>query len=74
VYAARGLSNHRIAQELHLAEATVKRHLANVYEKMGVGSRGEAVSMALMEQWIGLTEITYAAPSADGFERAGTPD
>jgi DNA-binding NarL/FixJ family response regulator len=74
VYAARGLSNHQIAQELHLAEATVKRHLANVYEKMGVGSRGEAVSMALMEQWIGLTEITYAAPSADGFERAGTPD
>jgi DNA-binding NarL/FixJ family response regulator len=62
VLAARGLSNHQIAQELHISEATVKRHLANVYEKIGVRSRSEAVRMALMEQWIGLAEIT----SADG--------
>ena len=60
VLAARGLSNHRIAQELHLSEATVKRHLANVYQKIGVRSRSEAVRMALMEQWIGLAEITAA--------------
>ena len=38
--AARGLSNGRISGALHISEATVKRHLANVYEKMGVGSRG----------------------------------
>jgi DNA-binding NarL/FixJ family response regulator len=30
VLAARGLSNRQIARELHLSEATVKRHLANV--------------------------------------------
>jgi DNA-binding NarL/FixJ family response regulator len=60
VLIARGLSNHRIAQELHLSEATVKRHLANVYQKIGVRSRSEAVRMALMEQWIGLSEITAA--------------
>src|SRR5215213_5040237 len=30
VLAARGLSNHQIATELNLSEATVKRHLANV--------------------------------------------
>ena len=29
--AARGLSNGRIASSLHISEATVKRHLANVY-------------------------------------------
>jgi DNA-binding NarL/FixJ family response regulator len=40
--AARGLSNHQIASSLHLAEGTVKRHLANVYPKMGVSSRSEA--------------------------------
>jgi DNA-binding NarL/FixJ family response regulator len=62
VLTARGLSNYQIAQELHLAEATVKRHLANIYQKIGVGSRSGAVRMALMEQWIGLAEIT----SADG--------
>ncbi len=61
VLAARGLSNHQIAQELHISEATVKRHLANVYHKIGVGSRSEAVRMALMEQWIGLSEITSSA-------------
>jgi DNA-binding NarL/FixJ family response regulator len=33
---AKGLSNARIASSLYVAEATVKRHLANVYEKMGV--------------------------------------
>jgi hypothetical protein len=43
-----GLSNGRIARSLHVAEATVKRHLANVYEKMGVGSRGEAAREALL--------------------------
>jgi len=54
VLAARGLSNDRIAEHLHLAPATVKRHLANIYLKIGVGSRSEAVRTALMEQWIGL--------------------
>src|SRR5215217_2650151 len=72
VLAARGLSNDRIAEHLHLAPATVKRHLANIYLKIGVGSRSEAVRMALMEQWIGLTEITQAAPSLrDGYDPDG---
>ena len=60
VLAARGLPNCRIAAELYLSEATVKRHLANVYQKIGVHSRSEAVRMALMEQWIGLHEVTSA--------------
>jgi DNA-binding NarL/FixJ family response regulator len=71
VLAARGLSNQRIAEYLHLATATVKLHLANIYLKIGVGSRSEAVRMALMEQWIGLSEITQEAPSRDGFSLDG---
>lgn len=67
VLAARGLSNRLIAGELNLSEATVKRHLANVYQRIGVGSRSEAVRMALMEQWIGIGEIT----SADGAGSSG---
>ena len=56
--AARGLPNGRIASSLHVSEATVKRHLANVYEKMGVHSRGEAAREALLKDWITIEEIT----------------
>jgi DNA-binding NarL/FixJ family response regulator len=67
VLAARGLANYRIACELVLAPSTVKRHLANIYQKIGVRSRSEAVRRALQEQWIGLGEITEAADT-DGSE------
>src|SRR5215217_7199518 len=60
--AARGLSNHQIATSLNLSEATVKRHLANIYPKMGVGSRGEAARKALREEWITIEEITEPDP------------
>jgi DNA-binding NarL/FixJ family response regulator len=56
--AARGLSNRQIASRFHLAEGTVKRHLANTYHKMEVGSRGEAVRKALNEEWITIAQIT----------------
>jgi DNA-binding NarL/FixJ family response regulator len=55
---AQGLSNREIANALHLSEATVKRHLANAYPKMGVSSRGEAVRQALFEKWITIQDIT----------------
>jgi DNA-binding NarL/FixJ family response regulator len=41
-----GLSNKQIAKELFLAEQTVKFHLTNIYRKLGVGSRTEAVRYA----------------------------
>jgi DNA-binding NarL/FixJ family response regulator len=74
VHVARGLSNYQIATEMHIAESTVKRHLANIYEKVGVGSRSEATRVALQEQWIGISEITQAdldGSSQDG--SSGTP-
>jgi DNA-binding NarL/FixJ family response regulator len=55
---ARGLPNEHIASSLNLSEATVKRHLANVYPKMGVHSRGEASKEALSREWITIEEIT----------------
>ncbi|MHA6629318.1 LuxR C-terminal-related transcriptional regulator [Pseudonocardia sichuanensis] len=41
-----GLRNRQIAQLLHISEHTVKFHVANILEKLGVGSRGEAVAAA----------------------------
>jgi DNA-binding NarL/FixJ family response regulator len=60
--AARGLSNQQIASSLYLAEATIKRHLANVYQKMGVSSRGEASMEALLRDWITIEEVTQSDP------------
>jgi DNA-binding NarL/FixJ family response regulator len=56
--AARGLSNREIGENLHIAEATVRRHLANAYSKMGVSSRGEATRKALQEEWITVSDVT----------------
>jgi DNA-binding NarL/FixJ family response regulator len=55
--AARGLSNRQIAHHLRLSEATVKRHLANLYPKMSVSSRSEATRKALEQGWISLREV-----------------
>ena len=60
--AARGLSNQQIAASVRLAEATVKRHLANVYKKMGVSSRTEASREALLREWITIEEVTQSDP------------
>jgi len=65
VLAARGLPNRQIAGELFISEGTVKRHLANVYQKVGVRSRSEAVRKALLEQWIGLHEIASVAEDGE---------
>jgi DNA-binding NarL/FixJ family response regulator len=43
---ARGLSNKEIAQELWLTQQTVKFHLTNIYRRLGVANRTEAVRHA----------------------------
>ena len=56
--AARGLTNREIGHTLHIAEATVRRHLANTYSKMEVGSRAEATRKALRQEWITVSDLT----------------
>ena len=45
-YLAAGYSNQDIAQELVLAVSTVKKHISNIYGKLEVGSRTQAVARA----------------------------
>jgi DNA-binding NarL/FixJ family response regulator len=44
---AAGRTNARIALELHVTPATVKTHLLHVFEKLGVGDRTRAVTLAM---------------------------
>jgi len=54
---ARGAGNREVADSLHLSESTVKRHLSNIYDKLGVNTRGEAVSRAVSDGWISSWDI-----------------
>ncbi|HEX7736341.1 MAG TPA: response regulator transcription factor [Ktedonobacteraceae bacterium] len=56
--AARGLPNKEIARRLNLSIRTVHSHLANTFMKMHVGSRTEAVLLALRQGMISLQD-TY---------------
>lgn len=60
--AARGLSNRQIADSLSLSEATISRHLANIYAKIGVSSRAEASKVALAKGWISVPDIISDTP------------
>lgn len=44
---ARGLRNKEIASRLYVSERTVNFHLANIYQKLNVSGRTEALSRAL---------------------------
>ena len=46
LWVARGKSNREIAAILYLAPGTVRKHLDNVYEKLGVSNRAGAVGRA----------------------------
>lgn len=55
--AARGMSNQDIANHLYLSRRTIQSHLANIFRKMDVGSRTEAVLQALRKGWLGLDDL-----------------
>lgn len=44
---ARGWTSARVANELNISERTVRFHLSNVYGKLGVNSRAEAIAWAI---------------------------
>lgn len=52
--AARGLTNKQIGAELDISDRTVQNHLANIYTKLEVASRTEAVTAALQRGLIQL--------------------
>ena len=55
--AAQGMSNREIATQLYISPRTVQVHLANTFTKMEVGSRTEAVILALRHGWITVDNV-----------------
>ena len=46
----RGLSNADIARQFDITEAAVKKHLTQIFERLGASNRAEAASIALRKQ------------------------
>lgn len=50
-----GLHNKQIARQLGISLRTVERHCDNIYDKLGVGSRTEAVVRAISSKLVSVT-------------------
>ncbi len=48
----KGLSNKQIGKKIFISDRTVQAHLSNIFSKLGVSSRTEAVMYAVRKGWI----------------------
>jgi two-component system, NarL family, response regulator LiaR len=55
---AKGMRNKEIAKELNISERTVQAHLSNIFSKLEVDSRTEAVLQALKEGWLDICDLS----------------
>ena len=54
--ASKGMTNKKIAKDLFISTRTVQVHLSNIFGKLEVGSRTEAVLLALHKGWLKLED------------------
>jgi DNA-binding NarL/FixJ family response regulator len=54
---AQGMSNKEIATELSISVRTVQAHLVNIFNKLGVSTRTEAVIRAIKEGWVTIEDL-----------------
>ncbi|MES0278757.1 MAG: response regulator transcription factor [Dehalococcoidales bacterium] len=54
---ARGVSNKEIAETLFLSNRTVQSHLSNIFRKLVVASRTEAVLFGLKRGWFSIEDL-----------------
>ncbi len=56
--AAKGMSNKKLGEELFISVRTVQAHMRSIFNKLGVGSRSEAVIYGLRKGWFTLDDIS----------------
>ena len=56
--AAKGMSNKDIAEEIFLSTRTVKAHLSNIFDKLDVASRTEAIVKGIKEGWLTVDDLS----------------
>ncbi len=69
--ATHGLPNKEIARQLNLSVRTVHTHLGNIFAKLGVNTRTEAVLLALRRGWVTLSERDAAPDNVAEPARSG---
>ncbi len=55
---AQGMRNKHIARALSISERTVQAHLSNIFNKLNVNSRTEAVLRAVQEGWLEIYDLS----------------
>jgi NarL family two-component system response regulator LiaR len=55
--AAKGMTNREIAAALVISPRTVQAHMSNIFGRLKVGSRTEAILCALRESWISMEDM-----------------
>jgi DNA-binding NarL/FixJ family response regulator len=59
---ARGMSDRQIARSLSISEKTVRNHASNIYRKLHIFDRTQAVIYAVREGVIDVEELEYRPP------------
>jgi DNA-binding NarL/FixJ family response regulator len=52
----KGLSNKEIAEQLFISDKTVKIHVSNIFKKLGVKSRSQAIIYAIQHELVELEQ------------------
>jgi len=55
--AAKGINNRDIAEQLFVSPRTVQVHLGNIFNKLGVASRTEAILYGLKRGWLSMDDL-----------------
>jgi DNA-binding NarL/FixJ family response regulator len=63
--AAKGMGNKEIARNLEISERTVQTHLVNIFRKLKVSSRTEAVLQGLKKGWMTLDDLPGSPDPGD---------